>query len=252
MTGSPRTAGAAAKGRVQALMILKADFDRIRKKSPHLDEAARVLASNRIDELRVRNQKKSFENVQWAQEAAHALRQGTEIPTAKEIQAIRKEHSGAPLAVWLGILLDGIPESFVIGSGFLAILTQRMAETSDAVSFSAIVPYTLIAGLFLSNFPEAMSSSVGMSMQGLSKQRIFWMWFSLMVITSLGSGLGFVVGENMSHSGQVFIEGIAAGAMLTMIASTMLPEAVYLGGRNSVGISTLMGFLAAIAFKLIE
>ena len=149
-------------------------------------------------------------------------------------------------------MLDGIPESFVIGSGFLAILTYRFSESVGNISFTEVIPYTLIAGLFLSNFPEAMSSSVGMRVQGWSAQRIFLMWFSLTVITSLGAGIGFLIGENLPHSCVIFIEGLAAGAMLTMIASTMLPEAVQMGGQNRVGMSTLLGFLTAIAFKLIE
>ena len=44
------------------------------------------------------------------------------------------------------------------------------------------------------------------------------------------------------------IEGIAAGAMLTMIAQTMLPEA-YIKGGNVVGLATLSGFLIALFFK---
>ncbi len=50
----------------------------------------------------------------------------------------------------------------------------------------------------------------------------------------------------------VFAEGLAAGAMLTMIAAAMIPEAVHLGNANAVGLSTLVGFLAAISFKLLE
>jgi len=51
---------------------------------------------------------------------------------------------------------------------------------------------------------------------------------------------------------EVGLEGIAAGAMLTMIAQTMIPEAVHLGGSAMVGLSTLAGFLAAVGFKLVE
>ena len=48
------------------------------------------------------------------------------------------------------------------------------------------------------------------------------------------------------------IEGLAAGAMLTMIAAAMIPEAVHLSGSRITGLSTLAGFLAAVAFKLLE
>ena len=158
---------------------------------------------------------------------------------------------GAPLAVWLGILLDGIPESLVIGFGFLTMLSARLTSTGS-VAIGEVIPFTLVAGLFLSNFPEALSSSANMRQQGWSNSTIFNLWFSLMVITALGAGLGYVVGETLPHAWLVFAEGLAAGAMLTMIASTMIPEAVHLGNPSAVGLGTLAGFLSAIAFKLLE
>ena len=78
------------------------------------------------------------------------------------------------------------------------------------------------------------------------------MWFSLMVMTSIGAGLGYWLGGSINHGWVVAIEGLAAGAMLTMIASAMIPESVHLGGSTITGLSTLSGFLSAIAFKLLE
>ena len=115
-----------------------------------------------------------------------------------------------------------------------------------------MIPFTLIAGLFLSNFPEALASSANMRMQGMGKRRIFLLWFSLMVITAAGAGGGFLLADSISGLWLSFAEGLAAGAMLTMIAAAMIPEAVHMGKANSVGLSTLAGFLAAISFKLLE
>jgi zinc transporter ZupT len=78
------------------------------------------------------------------------------------------------------------------------------------------------------------------------------MWFSLMVITAIGAGLGYLLAGSLDPTWLVFAEGLAAGAMLTMIASAMIPEAVHMGNASAVGLSTLAGFLAAIAFKLLE
>ena len=78
------------------------------------------------------------------------------------------------------------------------------------------------------------------------------MWFSLMVMTSIGAGIGYWLGGSVDHGIVVLIEGLAAGAMLTMIAAAMIPEAVHLGGSSVTGLSTLFGFLAAVAFKLLE
>jgi zinc transporter ZupT len=78
------------------------------------------------------------------------------------------------------------------------------------------------------------------------------LWLSLMIITAAGAGGGFLLADSLSHAWLIFAEGLAAGAMLTMIASAMIPEAVHMGNANAVGLSTLGGFLSAISFKLLE
>ena len=78
-------------------------------------------------------------------------------------------------------------------------------------------------------FPP-VSSSVGMAQQGWSHSRVLTMWTVLVVVTALGAGVGFTIGETLGPTTLATVEGVAAGAMLTMIASTMIPEAVHLGG----------------------
>ena len=73
-----------------------------------------------------------------------------------------------------------------------------------------------------------------------------------MIVTAFGAGMGYLLGEAVPHAFLTAIEGVAAGAMLTMLASTMIPEAVHLGGGSIVGMSTLIGFLSAITFELFE
>lgn len=70
--------------------------------------------------------------------------------------------------------------------------------------------------------------------------------------TAVGAGLGFMLAGVISESWLVFAEGVAAGAMLTMIAAAMIPEAAEHGRPNEVGLSTLAGFLGAVMFKLLE
>jgi zinc transporter, ZIP family len=179
--------------------------------------------------------------------------ENTSVTDTAVIKDAAKEHGGAPMAIWLGLLIDGIPESFVIGAGFLTLLSVKLGATPGAdPGFTEVLPYTLIAGLFLSNFPEALSASIGMKKNGLTTTKIMALWMSLVLIIALGSLAGYYIGSSIPHEIEIGIEGLAAGAMLTMIAQTMIPEAVHIGGAKVVGLSTLAGYLSAVAFKIFE
>ncbi len=249
--GVPNPGTITCREAVTAYTLSKVDFDQLRNISPEFDKAAQDLTTQRLEDIVNLVATRDEQAISWIREAGDALKTGTQLPDASDLQQARKDHKGAPLAIWLGILLDGIPESFVIGSG-LFILLQSKVQQIESLSFGDVIPYTLIAGLFLSNFPEALASSANMRMQGMGKRRIFLLWFSLMVITAVGAGGGFLLADTISSVSLSFVEGLAAGAMLTMIAAAMIPEAVHMGKANSVGISTLLGFLAAISFKLLE
>ena len=251
LTGAPRTAGARAKGRVRALKLMKGDFDRIRKNCAELEQAVKRLAAERMEELGQYRKSNIQETLNWVEEAAEALRTGKDVPSRTDVHQARNRHGGASLGIWLGTLLDGIPESFVIGSAFLTILTMNLSS-GHQVNLADVIPYTLIAGLFLSNFPEAMSSTVMMYDQGWKPGKIIFMWTIILVVTMAGAGAGYAMGELLPPSIVIGAQGMAAGAMLTMIASTMLPEAIHLGNPSAVGLSTLGGFFAALAFKLFE
>jgi zinc transporter ZupT len=249
--GVPNPGTITCREAVTAYTLSKVDFDQLRNISPEFDKAARDLTTQRLEDIVNLVATRDEQAISWIREAGDALKTGTQLPDASDLQQARKDHKGAPLAIWLGILLDGIPESFVIGSG-LFILLQSKVQQIESLSFGDVIPYTLIAGLFLSNFPEALASSANMRMQGMRKQRIFLLWFSLMVITAVGAGGGFLLADTISSVSLSFVEGLAAGAMLTMIAAAMIPEAVHMGKANSVGLSVLAGFLVAISFKLLE
>lgn len=229
VTGRPRAASLAARGDLVAWVLPEAAFADLARELPDFQQLMQGIAEERIHDLQDRQLLDSEQAARWFDQVDEVLADSDVAPTDADVKAAVSEHHGAPLAIWLGILLDGIPESFVIGSSALGA----------AISFS------LIGGLFLANFPEAFSSSIGMREQGYSHTRILLMWGSLTLITGIGAFLGsifFVGADPVTFS---LVEGIAAGAMLTMIAETMLPEAFHKGG-SVTGISTLLGFLAAI------
>ena len=152
VTGGKRTATATASVDTNALSLSKEYFDLCRTESMEFDQACRELASNRLTEL-AELQREDPIYREWANEKVASLREAALFPSEEDIQKAGDEHGGAPLAIWLGILLDGIPESFVIGSALVVAISATVAQSGvDAVNLATLVPYTLIAGLFLANF----------------------------------------------------------------------------------------------------
>ena len=248
LTTGRREVTARADTHVETLVLARRCFERWRRECPELDAAVRALASEHLTEIAVRDAARDADQRAWTEAASRALHIGAEVPSPTHLRAAKDEHPGAPLAIWLGMLLDGVPESLVLGYGVLAL-----AETTGGpVGLASVIPYTFVAGLFLSNFPEAMSSSVTMREQGWSVATIVTMWTGLLVVTTVTAGIGAMVGSAVPHLGIAGMEGMAVGATLTVVASTMIPEAVHLGGRTSVGLSFLAGFFVAVAFTLLE
>ncbi len=238
LTGARHTVSAVVDAETDLWVIRKRDFDELLTRCPTLgDHVRRYLASEDIGRyLETRQSFDSKRATLWTRKAIQSLDSGGLIPSATALANEVKTHAGAPLAIWLGILLDGIPEALVIGASAL---------------HGGHVSYSLVAGLFLSNFPEVLSSSVGMRQQGMAFARVFTMWLSLMVLTGLCAAVGALVLVESPLVVVSVLEGIAAGAMLTMIAETMMPEAYFKGG-SVVGLSTLAGFLVAIFFTTLE
>lgn len=252
LTGSPRTATAKAVSPVEVLMLTKSDFDRLRMMAPQLDRACKELAKERIDELGTRNVESAAKVRAWSDRAIEAMSHGAAVTTKLDIKRAHDQFHGSPMAVWLGTLIDGIPESFVIGTGILSMVALHAGRHGGALEFWDIVPVTFVGSLFLSNFPEAFSASITMRDQGYSKARIMTLWGSLAFVMAGAAAAGVLIGSALDPTHASFIEGLAGGAMLTMIASTMLPEAAHAGGPSVTGFATLLGFFTATAFKLFE
>jgi len=129
----------------------------------------------------------------------------------------------------LGALLDGIPESVAIGVSLVDGGTVGIA---------------IVAAVFLSNVPEGMSAATGLVKAGRSKRWVLGLWVGVALISGLASLVGYAVLGDASASVVAVIQAFAAGAILTMLADTMMPEAFENRGR-SVGLITTLGFVLA-------
>jgi ZIP family zinc transporter len=142
------------------------------------------------------------------------------------------EEGDSPLAIVLGTVLDGIPESMVIG---LTIFE------------GGAVGAAYLAAVFISNLPEAISSTSGLVTSGWAKSRILWMWIAIALISGVASLAGYALFQDSAPGTVAFVLAFAAGAILTMLAQTMMPEAYKHGGKL-VGVMTTLGF--AVAFTI--
>lgn len=220
-TGMRHTATAIAQSPSEVWVLLRSHLEELVLRSPVTSAAiADFVASPRIAVYLERDQGLDAEHVaSIRQKAITSVRRGGLAPTVAA-----KAMQGAPIAIWLGLLLDGIPESLVIGA------------TADSLRVSFLV------GIFLSNYPEALSSSVGMREQEFQWRKIGILWGTVILVTGLGAAAGSVVFQAAPEQVFAVVEGLAAGAMLTVITQTMMPEALHRSG-GFVGLAALAGFL---------
>jgi zinc transporter, ZIP family len=146
--------------------------------------------------------------------------------------------SGGGLGIVLGAVLDGIPESVVIGASLL---------TGETASVAVIV------AVFLSNIPESISASSDLVRGGWSRWRVLLLWVVVVVASTLAAGLGYLALEGASGSWIAGIQAFAAGAILTMLADEMLPEAFeYTDHNKTVGLAVAFGFALSAALSFAD
>jgi ZIP family zinc transporter len=154
----------------------------------------------------------------WVDESGGAHRQ--EIASS--------EASGSGAAMFIGALLDGVPESFILGVTL---------ETGGAVSAA------FVAAVFVSNVPQGIAGTTALRAAGATERRVSVMWSALTLASALTALLGFTLADSL-HVDGLYAQGFAAGAVLTMLADSMMPEAFEHGGKT-VGLLTVFGYLVA-------
>jgi ZIP family zinc transporter len=156
------------------------------------------------------------------QGARHRKRSGDQQPS-------EDSDSGSGAAIAVGALLDGIPESVVLGTSLLA---------------GGSVGTAVLAAVFISNVPEGLSSAAGMRRAGRSAAYDFSVWTAIAVASAVAAGAGYVLLDGAAPWVLASITAVAAGAILAMVADTMVPEAFESADLLS-GLVTALGFLTA-------
>jgi ZIP family zinc transporter len=143
---------------------------------------------------------------------------------------------GMVIPITLGIILDGIPESMVIGLGIMKGGTVSLA---------------MFAAVFISNIPEALAGSVGMKEQGINRKKVFSLWIVIAVVCALATVAGYSFFQKTPDHWLAFVDAFAAGAILMMLANSMMPEAYEHGGKLT-GVFTVLGFFVSVIIVIME
>lgn len=154
--------------------------------------------------------------------AKHRKRSGQKQPSEQDAP-------GSGTAIAIGALIDGIPESVVLGLGLVATGTVSPA---------------MLAAVFISNVPEGLSSTAGMKRAGRSPGYVFGVWTAIAVFCGFASLLGYTALETAPAELVAVITATAAGGILAMLADTMIPEA-FEEHHNLTGFTAAVGFLTA-------
>lgn len=146
-----------------------------------------------------------------------------------------REHDapGSGMAIFAGALIDGIPESIVIGLSLIG---------GTGVSLPTV------AAIFLSNLPEGLATATGMKQAGRSRGYVFGLHFAVVVISSAAAVIGYTLFDGVSREVVAATTAVAAGGILAMLADTMMPEA-FEEARDFTGLVTVLGFLAAFVLQ---
>lgn len=139
-------------------------------------------------------------------------------------------------AILLGTVLDGVPESVVIGVGLLK---------------GTGVSVAMVTAVFLSNLPESISSTTGLYASGWRRRKLLLMWGAVTLAAGLASLAGYTLLDGAPDESVAFVQSFAAGALLTMLADEMMPKAFELEGKL-VGLLTTLGFAVSFAIGALQ
>ncbi len=165
--------------------------------------------------------------------AAHGARHRKRSDAAPREEHAAVAPAGNSASLALGALIDGIPESIVIGTSLLA---------------GGAIGWVAVAAVFLSNLPEGLSSAAGARREGKSAAFTFSLWGGIALIAGVSSFAGYTLFDGASPEVLAGVQGVAAGAILAMIIDTMAPEA-FEGTHDFAGLIAVFGFLTAFGLS---
>ena len=149
-------------------------------------------------------------------------------------QLIKRMRGSGGLEILLGAVLDGIPELVVLGLTLVGGGGPSVA---------------VLVAIFISNVPEAVASSTRMLADDRKPMWVVGTWTLVAIASATAAALGYALFSNASGDVIAFIDAFAAGAILTLLASELLPSA-HAERNRFVGLATAAGFAVAATLTL--
>ncbi|MBK8883732.1 MAG: hypothetical protein IPN67_15550 [Bacteroidales bacterium] len=144
--------------------------------------------------------------------------------------------SSLAIPMLLGIILDGIPESIVIGLGIFE---------------GGKISMVMLVAVFISNLPEAIAGTTGMKAGGWKNNRIIMLWVFISLVCAVSTIAGYSLFSSASDHWLSFIKAFAGGAIMMVLANSMIPESYEHGGKLT-GIFTVVGFFISVSMVILE
>jgi CRP-like cAMP-binding protein len=228
LSGKPRTATIVAAEDTALLQISKHDFERLiasdRKMAHAVEQLSHERALSNLSDH-------ALDPARWADVAASSLHH---VTRAEADSMLVEAGKGAGLAIIIGNVLDTIPACLVIGAKFTGFASMSL---------------TLVIGMFLGGIPEAAVSGAMLTRAGYKPGTIFGLWSIVLLVGFLAAGAGKLYLGDPNSVPAVFLQGVAGGAVLALIAHTMIPEAIH-DGRTLIVLPVVGGFLFALYLSL--
>lgn len=143
---------------------------------------------------------------------------------------------GSGTGILLGSLLDGVPESLVLGLSLV---------------HSPQVSLAFIFAVAISNVPQGLGGTAGMLCSGWPRRRITRLWLAVCGLSLFAAALGYALGQRFTGANGALVDAFAAGALLVMLTDSMIPQSFEHGGKET-GLSLVLGFSVATAITLLQ
>ncbi len=230
LSGGLRTAAIRSVTETDLLEISREDFERRIASDPAMARAVERLSHERA----IRNLSAGGSHPStWAKVARNSLDQ---ISRSESNRLLKAAGHGAGLAIVLGNILDTIPGCLVIGAKFNGLASLSL---------------TLILGMFLGGIPEAAASAAMLTKAGYRPKVIFGLWATVLLAGVLAAAAGKVFIGSSESLAEIFVQAVAGGAVLALVAHAMIPESIHDGGSHVV-LPTVAGFLFALYLAVTE